>query len=111
MGYRYNATFNVESAGTITTVNSLAAHQKARLHDKRYTLDDLRTAIRENFGFKTAHEVIPSPLSTRKSGRRRSEMGKDALQCLQAPKYGNDDKLRRQHLLEWENFFCRTATT
>ena len=31
LGYRYNATFNVESCGTINLVNTLAAIKKARL--------------------------------------------------------------------------------
>ena len=62
-GYRYNATFNVESAGTITAVNSLAAIKKLVYVDKSVTLEDLKKAVKDNFGFKTAKEVNSFSLS------------------------------------------------
>jgi hypothetical protein len=46
MGYRFNATFNIESCGTITMVNSLVALKKLVYEDKKYTLDEMREAIK-----------------------------------------------------------------
>jgi 4-hydroxyphenylacetate decarboxylase large subunit len=46
LGYRYNATFNVESAGTTTCINSLAAIKRLVFEDKVVTLDELKTAMR-----------------------------------------------------------------
>ena len=57
LGYRYNATYNVESAGTITMINSMAALKKIVYDDRKVSLDEYRTAMKDNFGFKTAKEV------------------------------------------------------
>ena len=37
LGYRYNATFNIESAGNITCINSLAALKKLVFDEKKYS--------------------------------------------------------------------------
>ena len=106
-GYRYNATYNVESAGTITAVNSLAAIRKLVYEDRSVTLEELKAAVKDNFGFKTAREVNSFSLSDQE--KREDGPGRwDKLhfQCLQAPKYGNDDPFADQILLDWENFFC-----
>ncbi|MDR3672938.1 MAG: 4-hydroxyphenylacetate decarboxylase large subunit [Holophaga sp.] len=106
-GYRFNATFNVESAGTINGVNSLAAIKKLVFTDKTVTLDELKKAIKDNFGFKTANEVNSFSLSDQEK-REDGPSGWDKLHfmCLQAPKYGNDEKFADEILLDWENFFC-----
>ena len=57
MGTRYNATYNIESCGTINMVNSLAALKQLVYEQKKYTLEDFREAIRNNFGFYTAMEL------------------------------------------------------
>jgi 4-hydroxyphenylacetate decarboxylase large subunit len=107
LGYRYNATYNVESAGTITYVNSMAAIKKLVYDDKVVSLDEMKAAIKDNFGFKTAKEVNSFSLADQE--KREDGPGKyDKLHfmCLQAPKYGNDDKFADDILLDWENFFC-----
>lgn len=106
-GYRYNATYNVESAGTANCVNSLAAIKKLVFEDKAVTLDELKIAMKDNFGFKTAKEINSFSLVDQE--KREDGPGKwDKLHfmCLQAPKYGNDDKAADEILLDWENFFC-----
>lgn len=106
-GYRYNATFNVESAGTITAVNSLAAIKKLVYVDKSVTLEDLKKAVKDNFGFKTAKEVNSFSLSDQeKREDGPSAWDKLHFMCLQAPKYGNDEAFADEILLDWENFFC-----
>ncbi len=91
LGYRYNATFNVESCGTITMVNSLVALKKLVYEDQKYSLDEMREAIADNFGFKTAKEVGSFSLLAqvkKEGGEKYDEIHHD---CLMAPKYGNDD--------------------
>ncbi|MBI4863825.1 MAG: MFS transporter, partial [Candidatus Riflebacteria bacterium] len=57
LGYRYNATHNVETCGTVNLVNSLAALKTLVYEKGQATLDEVREAIVDNFGFKTAAEV------------------------------------------------------
>lgn len=107
LGYRYNATFNVESAGTITMVNSLAALKKVVYDDRQATLNEVKAAIVDNFGFKDAHEI--NSFSIADQQKRDSDDRKwDKLhfRLLQAPKYGNDDPYADDILREWEEYFC-----
>jgi len=107
LGYRYNATYNVESTGTITCVNSLAALKQLVYDTGRVGLDTYREALRDNFGFKTAGEINSFSLADQE--KREDGPGRwDELHflALQAPKYGNDDPAADDILLRWENFFC-----
>ncbi len=107
LGYRYNATFNVESTGTVTCVNSLAAIRKLVFDEKKVSLEELVEAMHDNFGFKTAHEI--NSFSIADQQKKDDDTGKwDKLHfmCLQAPKYGNDDAYADSILLDWETFFC-----
>lgn len=107
LGYRFNGTFNVESCGTITAVNSLAALKKIVYDDKVVSLDEMKQALKANFGFKTAHEINSFSLADQE--KKEDDDGRwDRLHylALQAPKYGNDDPYADQILAEWENFFC-----
>jgi len=111
LGYRFNGTFNVESAGTITLVNSLAALKKIVYDSKEASLDTVKEAILDNFGFKDAREVNSFSLADQE--RKEGDAGKWEklhFKVLQAPKYGNDDKYADNILLEWENFFCEDST-
>lgn len=108
LGYRYNATFNVESAGTITCVNSLAAIKKLVYDENVVTIEEMKTAMKENFGFKTAKEVNSFSLADQeKRDDSDNQWDKLHFQTLQTPKYGNDDPYVDKILLDWENFFCR----
>lgn len=107
LGYRYNATFNVESTGTITLVNSLAAIKKVVFEDKKCSLDELWEAMKNNFGFKTAHEINSFSISDQeKRADDKGDFDELHFACLQAPKYGNDDPFADQILADWEEFFC-----
>jgi 4-hydroxyphenylacetate decarboxylase large subunit len=107
LGYRYNATYSVESTGTITCVNSLAALQQLVYTDRRVSLDEMRQALCENFGFRTAQEVDSFSLLEQEK-RADDDRRWDRLHfaCLQAPKYGNDEAVADEILREWEVFFC-----
>ncbi|MCX5973104.1 MAG: MFS transporter, partial [Coprothermobacterota bacterium] len=107
LGYRYNATFNVESCGTANLINSLAALKKWVYEEKIYTLDEVRQAIRENFGYKTAEEIDSYSLATqekRPGGEAYDRIHRD---LLNAPKYGNDDLFADSLLRWWEDTFCQ----
>jgi 4-hydroxyphenylacetate decarboxylase large subunit len=109
LGYRFNATFNVETCGTITMVNSLVALKKLVYEDKKYTLDEMRDAIKNNFGFKTAKEVGSFSLMEqvkRPEGAKYDEIHHD---CLMAPKYGNDDPYADSVLKNYEDWICEEA--
>lgn len=107
LGYRYNATYNVESTGTITTINSLAAIKKLVFEEKTVSLDGLKEAMANNFGFRTAHEVNSFSIADQqKKDQDHDEWDKLHFQCLQAPKYGNDVEYADSILQDWEDFFC-----
>lgn len=106
MGYRYNATYNVESCGTINMVNSLAAIKKLVYDDKKYTLQEIQEAILNNFGFKTASEVGSYSLADQEKREDASKYDKIYGDCLLAPKYGNDDAYADSILKEYEDWFC-----
>jgi 4-hydroxyphenylacetate decarboxylase large subunit len=106
LGYRYNATHNVETCGTVNLVNSLAALKKLVYEDKEVILDDLRKALRENFGFKTALEVGSYSLVDQEKKTGGDQYDRIHYLCLTTPKYGNDDPYVDSILKEWEDWFC-----
>jgi 4-hydroxyphenylacetate decarboxylase large subunit len=111
LGYRYNATFNVESCGTINLVNSLAAIRKVVYDDHEATLEELKRALLENFGFKSAAEIGSFSLSDQQKAEETGKWDRFHYLCLTAPKYGNDDPYADTILKDWENWFCRVCAT
>ncbi|MBN2543298.1 4-hydroxyphenylacetate decarboxylase large subunit [bacterium] len=106
MGYRYNATHNVETCGNINMVNSLASLKKLVYQDKEFTLEEFKEALQENFGFKTAAEVGSYSLADQEKKENADRYDRIHFLCLTAPKYGNDDPYVDSILKEWENWFC-----
>ncbi|WP_053954968.1 4-hydroxyphenylacetate decarboxylase large subunit [Inediibacterium massiliense] len=109
MGYRYNATFNVESCGTVTMVNSLAALKKIVYDDKKFTIDEMREAILHNFGFKNAEEVGSYSLMDQEKSDILDAYDEIYGECLLSPKYGNDDPYADSILAGYEDWFCKMA--
>jgi len=107
LGYRYNATHNVETCGTINLVNSLAALRRIVYQERAATLDEMRQALRENFGFKTAAEVGSYSLADQEKREGVEQYDRLHYLCLTAPKYGNDDPAADAILRDWEEWFCR----
>lgn len=109
MGYRYNATFNVESCGTATMVNSLAALKNIVYDKKLYTLESVKDAILNNFGFKNASEVgsysLVDQIKVDKSGKYDAIYG----DCLKSPKYGNNDFYADSILKAYEEWFTEAC--
>jgi 4-hydroxyphenylacetate decarboxylase large subunit len=106
LGYRYNATHNVESCGTVNLVNSLAALKKIIFEGKEANLEELKEALRANFGFKTAAEVGSCSLADQEKKEGVDKYDRIHFLCLTAPKYGNDDPFADNILKEWEDWFC-----
>lgn len=105
MGYRYNATFNVETTGNINLVNSLAALKKIVYEDKSATLKELREALKDNFGFKKAEEVKSYSLLDQEKYNDSGKWDELHFMLLKAPKYGNADTEADNILKEWEDWY------
>lgn len=106
LGYRYNATFNVESCGTVTMVNSLAGFKKVVYDDKKYTVEEMKDAILNNFGFKKADEIGSYSLADQQKEDMSGKYDDIYGMCLIAPKYGNADLYVDDILREYEEWFC-----
>ena len=106
LGYRYNATHNVETCGTINLVNSLSAMKSLVYDNSSCTLAELRAALVDNFGFKTADEVASYSLAAQEKRDDSTKYDRSHFALLTAPKYGNDDPFVDNILKEWEEWFC-----
>ena len=105
-GSRYNRTFNVEVSGGVNLSNSLASLKKNVFEENNFTLDNLRDAIDENFGFFTAQETGSYSLIEQQKKDENDKWLKIHSQCLNAPKYGNDDKFVDNIFKEWQIWFA-----
>jgi 4-hydroxyphenylacetate decarboxylase large subunit len=106
MGYKYNATYNVETCGTVTLVNSLVALKKVVYDDREATLEEMKDAVRNNFGFKTAEEVKSYSLADQEKRDESGTYDRIHFLVLSAPKYGNDDHYADSVMQQWEEWFC-----
>ncbi|MFA6074669.1 MAG: 4-hydroxyphenylacetate decarboxylase large subunit [Negativicutes bacterium] len=107
MGYRYNATYNVESCGQVNTINSLAALKKLVYEDKKYTLLELREAMKENFGYMTAQAAGNfSMLMQKKRADYDGRYDEIHFNCKKAPKFGNANQYTDELFLQYEQWFC-----
>ena len=111
MGYRYNATLNVETCGTVTMVNSFSAIKQLVYDKKQYSLEELKDAILHNFGFQNALESgnysVADQIKFDKTGKY------DAIYkaCLDAPKYGNADPYADNILKDYEIWLAKVCGT
>ncbi len=106
MGSRYNATFNIEVCGSVNLVNALASLKKNVYEERHFTLDELKTALTNNFGFQTAEETGSYSLTEQKKTGDYMKWASVHSRCLQAPKYGNDDPYADDIFKTWEQWFC-----
>lgn len=106
MGFRYNATYNIETSGTISMVNALAALKKLVYEDKKYSLDDMRDALRHNFGFYTAEETRNYSLGEQLKKADTDRYDAIHADCLLAPKYGNDEGYCEAILKQYEEWLA-----
>ena len=110
LGSRYNCTYNYESCGTITLVNSMTAIKKLVFDDKKYTLEELTDALLNNFGFQTAYETGVFSPDHRIATDEAPKYAQIFADCINAPKYGNADMYADIELVKYEDLmepFCK----
>ncbi|MFH1250869.1 MAG: 4-hydroxyphenylacetate decarboxylase large subunit [bacterium] len=106
-GCRYNRTFNVEICGGVNLVNSLASIKKNVFEEKNFSLAELKAAIDANFGYLSALETGSYSLIEQVKTANYMDWLKIHKQCLDAPKYGNDDKFVDDLFKEWQIWFSK----
>ncbi|OFY50474.1 MAG: MFS transporter [Bacteroidetes bacterium GWF2_41_31] len=104
-GSRYNRTFNVEICGGVNLVNSLASIRQNVYEQRNFSLETLKEAIQENFGYVSALETKSYSLTEQKKTENYLKWLKIHKQCLNAPKYGNDDPYVDGIFKEWQGWF------
>lgn len=103
MGSRFNAVINFESCGTITFINAPSSINKNVFVDKKYTLEEMTDAILHNFGFKTSYETSVFSPDFREATEEAPKYAKIFADCINAPKYGNDNWEADQFLKWYED--------
>ena len=88
-GSRYNRTLTTWITGQVNLANSLASIKKNVYEDKTFTLDELKDALINNFGYKSALETANFSMLEQK--REKKKWAKLHALCFDAPKFGNDD--------------------
>jgi len=106
-GCRYNRTFNVEVCGGVNLANSLASIKKNVFDEKKLTLQELKAAIEANFGYVSALETGSYSLIEQVKTKNYTDWLKIHKLCLDAPKYGNDDKYVDTIFRDWQNWFSK----
>ncbi len=106
-GCRYNRTFNVEVCGGVNLANSLASIKKNVFDEKKLSLQELKTAIEANFGYVSALETGSYSLIEQVKTKNYTDWLKIHKLCLDAPKYGNDDKYVDNIFRDWQNWFSK----
>ncbi|WP_027938505.1 4-hydroxyphenylacetate decarboxylase large subunit [Anaeroarcus burkinensis] len=108
-GYRYNGTMLTVNCGTGTLINSLAAIKKWVYEEKKYTLEELTEALKENFGFYESEEAGSFSLSDQKKRENVGSYDEIYRDCLRAPKHGNADLFVDELLAEYEGWMCQAV--
>ena len=106
-GSRYNRTFNVEVCGGVNLVNSLASIKKNVFEEKNFSMDTIKIAIMENFGYVSDTVTGDNSLTEQKKSASCKIWLKIHKQCLDAPKYGNDNKYVDNIFKEWQEWFSK----
>ena len=101
-GCKYTGTINFESCGTINFINSLVALKKLVYDEKKYTLEEMKDALWNNFGFRTAFETGVFSPDRREATADAPKYAAIFTDCINAPKYGNDIPYADEELADYE---------
>jgi 4-hydroxyphenylacetate decarboxylase large subunit len=88
-GCRYSRCFTTWITGQVNTANSIASIKKNVYENHNFTLDELKDALINNFGYKSAMET--SNFSMLDQKREDDKWARIHACCVNAPKFGNDD--------------------
>ncbi|MDR2005784.1 MAG: indoleacetate decarboxylase, partial [Acidaminococcales bacterium] len=91
-GCRYNKTITLLESGTVNVCNGLAAMKKLIWDDKRYSFEEFKDAMDNNFGFVVgAASGNFSMLNQSIDPAKHEKYAQIHKDVLEAPKFGNDD--------------------
>ena len=114
-GCRYNKSVTLLDSGTVNVCNSLAAMKKLIWDEKRYTWEQFKEAMDNNFGFiigatngnfSMLNQSIDPAMH-----RKYAQLHRDVLN---APKFGNDDDFVDEIFVDlWHDYdrVCASETT
>jgi 4-hydroxyphenylacetate decarboxylase large subunit len=90
-GSRYNRTFTTWVTGQVNLANSLAAIKSCVYEKKLFTLEELKEALINNFGYASALETKEFSMLAQNQAPKDTRFARIHSACVGAPKYGNDD--------------------
>ncbi|EDS77572.1 HpdB protein [Clostridium botulinum C str. Eklund] len=111
-GARYNKTITLLNSGMVNVANSLAAIKKLVYEDKQYSINDLKIALKNNFGFESADKTGNFSMLEQKCMDSTYKRLHNDL--LNTPKFGNDDDYVDTIFVDlWEHYnnTCLSETT
>jgi len=88
-GCRYNKSVTLLNSGVVNVANSMAALKKCVFEDKQFTLEEVKDALANNFGFEKGDLAGNFSMLNQKKTTHKYDRIHKAL--LEAPKFGNDD--------------------
>jgi 4-hydroxyphenylacetate decarboxylase large subunit len=106
-GCRYNRTFNVEICGGVNLVNSLSSIKKNVFDEKMISLAELKAAIKANFGYLSALDTGYFSLTEQVKTPDYVHWLRIHKMCLDAPKYGNDNRYADDIFKDWQLWFSK----
>lgn len=114
-GCRYNKSVTLLDSGTVNVCNGLAAMKKLIWEDKKYTFEEYKEAIDNNFGYIVGAEAGNfSMLNQAIDPAKHMKYAQIHKDILEAPKFGNDDDFVDEIFVDlWHDYdrVCATETT
>lgn len=111
-GCRYSKSVTLLDTGTVNVCNSLAAMKKLVWEEKRYTFEDVKEAMDNNFGYVVgATDGNFSMLNQRMDPSKYEKYEQIHKDILEAPKFGNDDDYADSIFVDlWKDYDRVTAS-
>lgn len=111
-GCRYNKSVTLLDSGTVNVANGLAAMKKLIWDDKKYTWDEYKEAMDNNFGFVFgATSGNFSMLNQSIDPAKHEKYAQIHKDILEAPKFGNDDDYVDKIFVDlWHDYDSVTAS-
>lgn len=91
-GNRYNRCFTTWITGQVNVANSLASIKKNVFDEHAFSLDELRDALLNNFGYESALKTGKFSMLDQVKSVSNPDWERIQALCLRAPKFGNDDR-------------------